>query len=131
MPTVCAGGTHAAAVAAFLVKYYGRGIGQDPSEPLHTAPTRDRFGLVTVTIKGEQYVITDIGMRMLQPHELAVAQGFPSTYQFTQAEGRSVPKYVQVRLIGNSVCPPLARAIVEANFTHERRFMPAPDSVAA
>ncbi len=126
MPTVCAGGTHAAAVAAFLVKYYGRGIGQDCSEPLHTMPTRDRFGLVTVTIAGEQYAIADIGMRMLQPHELAAAQGFPDGYQFAEAAGRAVPKYQQVRLIGNSVCPPLARAIVEANFTHERRFMPAP-----
>lgn len=117
---------HAEAVAAFLVKYYGRGIGQVADEPLHTMPTRDRFGLVTVTIRGEQYVITDIGMRMLQPHELAAAQGFPADYQFAEVAGRPVPKYQQVRLIGNSVCPPLARAIVEANFTHERRFMPAP-----
>ncbi|OBX36937.1 modification methylase BspRI [Halomonas elongata] len=125
MPTVCAGGTHAAAVAAFLVKYYGRGLGQECSDPLHTMPTRDRFGLVTVTIEGEQYAIVDIGMRMLQPHELAAAQGFPDGYQFAEAGGRAVPKYQQVRLIGNSVCPPLARAIVEANFTHERQYMPA------
>ncbi|MFW6344797.1 MAG: DNA cytosine methyltransferase [Halomonas sp.] len=117
---------HAEAVAAFLVKYYGRGIGQAADEPLHTMPTRDRFGLVTVTIRGEQYLVTDIGMRMLQPHELAAAQGFPAGYQFAETGGRPVPKYQQVRLIGNSVCPPLARAIVEANFTHERRFMPAP-----
>ena len=117
-----AGGTHAAAVAAFLVKYYGQGVGQVMSDPLHTAPTKDRFGLVTVSIKGEQYVIADIGMRMLQPHELAAAQGFPSAYQFAEAQGRPVPKYQQVRLIGNCVCPPLARAIVEANFTHERRM---------
>ncbi|MBW5801144.1 DNA cytosine methyltransferase [Halomonas elongata] len=130
MPTVCAGGTHAAAVAAFLVKYYGRGIGQECSDPLHTMPTRDRFGLVTVTIEGEQYAIVDIGMRMLQPHELAAAQGFPDGYQFAEAGGHAVPKYQQVRLIGNSVCPPLARAIVEANFTHERQYMPAPKEAA-
>lgn len=117
---------HAESVAAFLVKYYGRGIGQECDEPLHTMPTRDRFGLVTVTIEGEQYAIVDIGMRMLQPHELAMAQGFPADYQFAEVDGRAVPKYQQVRLIGNSVCPPMARAIVEANFTHERRFMPAP-----
>lgn len=108
-------------VAAFLVKYSGQGVGQTLDEPLHTMPTRDRFGLVTVTIKGERYVITDIGMRMLQPHELAMAQGFPASYRFDQANGKPVPKYVQVRLIGNSVCPPLARAIVEANFMHEKR----------
>lgn len=123
---------HAEAVAAFLVKYYGRGVGQGLGEPLHTMPTRDRFGLVTVTIRGEQYAITDIGMRMLQPHELAAAQGFPEGYQFSEVAGRPVPKYQQVRLIGNSVCPPLARAIVEANFTHERRFMaPATERAVA
>lgn len=110
MPTVCAGGTHAAAVAAFLAPYTG-GDGVSP---------------VTVMIDSELYVITDIGMRMLQPHELAMAQGFPASYQFAHINGKPVPKYKQVRLIGNSVCPPLARAIVEANFTHERRFMPAP-----
>ncbi|PTL88585.1 DNA (cytosine-5-)-methyltransferase [Halomonas litopenaei] len=125
MPTICAGGTHAAAVAAFLVKYYGQGVGQVMSDPMHTMPTKDRFGLVTVTIAGEQYAIVDIGMRMLQPHELAAAQGFPDHYEFAQVNGKPVPKYQQVRLIGNSVCPPLAKAIVEANFTHERRFMPA------
>ncbi|WP_348814318.1 DNA cytosine methyltransferase [Halomonas sp. H10-59] len=125
MPTICAGGTHAAAVAAFLVKYYGQGVGQVMNDPMHTMPTKDRFGLVTVTIAGEQYAIVDIGMRMLQPHELAAAQGFPDHYEFAQVNGKPVPKYQQVRLIGNSVCPPLAKAIVEANFTHERRFMPA------
>ncbi|MFG6159677.1 DNA cytosine methyltransferase [Halomonas sp. 1390] len=130
MPTVCAGGTHAAAVAAFLVKYYGQGVGQVMGEPMHTMPTKDRFGLVTVTIEGEQYAIVDIGMRMLQPHELAAAQGFPADYQFAEVAGRAVPKYQQVRLIGNSVCPPMARAIVEANFSHERKYMPAPKEAA-
>lgn len=133
MPTICAGGTHAAAVAAFLAPYYGSGSGEtgrDLRAPAPTVTTKDRFQLVTVVIKGEQYVITDIGMRMLQPHELAMAQGFPADYQFAEVDGRPVPKYQQVRLIGNSVCPPLARAIVEANFTHERRFMPAPMEAA-
>jgi len=131
LPTVCAGGTHAAAVMAFLVKYYGQGVGQVLDDPMHTMPTKDRFGLVTVTIEGEQYAIVDIGMRMLQPHELAAAQGFPDHYEFAQVNGKPVPKYQQVRLIGNSVSPPPAKAIVEANFTHERRFMPAPQDKAA
>ncbi|NIC05220.1 DNA cytosine methyltransferase [Billgrantia bachuensis] len=129
MPTICAGGTHAAAVAAFLAPYYGSGSGEtgrDMRAPAPTITTKDRFQLVTVTIGGEEYAIVDIGMRMLQPHELAAAQGFPAGYQFAEVEGKPVPKYAQVRLIGNSVCPPLAKAIVEANFTHERRFMPAP-----
>lgn len=131
MPTVCAGGTHAAAVAAFLIKYYGQGVGQTCSEPLHTMPTRDRFGLVTVTLQGERYFIADIGMRMLSPHELAAAQGFPDGYQFAEVSGKAVPKYQQVRLIGNSVCPPMARAIVEANFSHEEKMLAAPFFEAA
>lgn len=134
LSTICAGGTHAAAVAAFLAPYYGSGSGEtgrDLALPAPTATTKDRLQLVTVTIAGEQYAIVDIGMRMLQPHELAAAQGFPAQYQFAEAGGNPVPKYQQVRLIGNSVCPPLARAIVEANFTHERRFMPASQEVAA
>ncbi|WP_306168592.1 DNA cytosine methyltransferase [Halomonas sp. MMSF_3323] len=134
MPTVCAGGTHAAAVAAFLAPYYGSGSGEtgrDMRAPAPTVTTKDRLQLVTVTIAGEQYAIVDIGMRMLQPHELAAAQGFPDHYEFAQINGKPVPKYQQVRLIGNSVCPPLAKAIVEANFTHERRFMPAADKWVA
>ena len=80
----------------------------------HTIPTRDRFGLVTV--QGEQYRITDIGMRMLQPHELFRAQGFPEGYQIERGhDGRRFTKTQQVRCCGNSVCPPLARAIVAAN----------------
>ncbi|SDL78917.1 DNA (cytosine-5)-methyltransferase 1 [Modicisalibacter muralis] len=134
MPTVCAGGTHAAAVAAFLAPYYGSGSGEtgrDLRAPAPTVTTKDRFQLITVLIDGERYVITDIGMRMLQPHELAAAQGFPDGYKFAEVNGRPVPKYVQVRLIGNSVCPPLARAIVAANFTHEKQFMPAPAAAVA
>ncbi|MCA0973450.1 DNA cytosine methyltransferase [Halomonas denitrificans] len=129
MPTICARGTHAAAVAAFLAPYYGSGSGEtgrDMQAPAPTVTTKDRLQLVTVTIAGEQYAIVDIGMRMLQPHELALAQGFPKHYRFLD-----LAKYKQVRLIGNSVCPPLAKAIVEANFTHERRFMPATEQQEA
>ncbi len=65
-------------IAAFLTKYYGSGIGQTLDMPLHTIPTKDRFGLVTV--HGKEYRIADIGMRMLQPRELFNAQGFPAEY---------------------------------------------------
>ena len=79
--TISVGGTHHAAVAALLVKYYGNERdGVELSDPMHTIPTRDRLGLVTVQIGGEPYVITDIGMRMLQPHELYIAQGFAAGF---------------------------------------------------
>jgi DNA (cytosine-5)-methyltransferase 1 len=62
-------------------------------EPLHTVTTKDRFGLVTVTIEGEEYVIVDIGMRMLTPRELFNAQGFPPDYIIDRdAEGRRSPR---------------------------------------
>lgn len=111
-------GGHFAAVAALLVKYYG--TDQDPrlEEPLHTVTTKDRFGLVTVHIGGEPYVITDIGMRMLQPHELYAAQGFPADYIIDQSadDSKRLSKTAQVRMCGNSVCPPMAKLLVEANY---------------
>lgn len=112
--TISAGGTHHAEVRAFLVKYYG--TDQDPSlyEPLHTVTTKDRFGLVTVD--GQDYAIGDIGMRMLAPRELYRAQGFPDSYRIdVEFNGKPMTKTAQVRMCGNSVCPPVAAAIVRAN----------------
>lgn len=117
--TISAQGTHHAEVRAFLIKYYG--ADQDPriEEPLHTVTTRDRFGLVTV--KGEPYAIVDIGLRMLTPRELYRAQGFPDTYVIDRgADGRPLTKTAQVRMCGNSVCPPLARALVAANYAEHQ-----------
>lgn len=107
-------------VAAFLIKYYGQGIGQKCSEPLHTMPTKDRFGLVTVFIKGEPWVICDIGIRMLQPEELKLAQGFPPEFQLGD-----IPKTDKVRLIGNSVPPQFAEAIVKANYSSFEEYREA------
>lgn len=113
--TITAGGTHAALVHAFLVKYYG--ADQDPrlESPLHTITTRDRFGLVTVQVEGEPYYIADIGLRMLQPRELFWAQGFPDSYVIDHAAGRPLTKTAQVRMCGNSVAPPMAAALIRAN----------------
>jgi len=102
-------GNHAALVYSFLVKYFGTAIGASLHEPSPTATGKDRFGLVTVQVNGEPYVIVDIGMRMLTPRELARAQGFPDTYLLTGT------KTSQVARIGNSVCPHVAAAIVRAN----------------
>ena len=114
--TVSAQGTHHAEVRAFLIKYYG--TDQDPAitEPLHTVTTKDRFGLVT--IQGTEYAIVDIGLRMLTPRELYRAQGFPEAYRIdTGADGHHTTKTAQVRMCGNSVCPPLAQALVAANYS--------------
>jgi len=116
--TISAGGTHHAEVRAFLIKYYG--TDQDPklTEPLHTVTTKDRFGLVT--IRGEEYAIVDIGLRMLTPRELYRAQGFPDSYIIDHGgDGRPLTKTAQVRMCGNSVCPPLSCAITMANYREQ------------
>lgn len=100
--------------AAFLTKYYGSDTGQSLNDPLHTIPTKDRFGLVTV--KGEEYQISDIAMRMLQPHELALAQGVPSNYIIDKDQhGNKISKTKQIARIGNMVVPQCATALVAAN----------------
>lgn len=116
-PTVCANGNHAALVASFLMKYYGEGgQWQGVGEPLHTITTKDRAALVTVTIAGEPYILVDIGMRMLTPRERFLAQGFPSGYRIDiEFAGRPLSGEAKGRMVGNSVCPPHAAALVAAN----------------
>ncbi|SDR11165.1 DNA cytosine methyltransferase [Pseudovibrio sp. Tun.PSC04-5.I4] len=116
MPTLTAGGNHAGEVRAFLTSYYGSSIEQVADTPLGTVTTRDRHGLVCVDVGGEPYIITDIGMRMLTPAELYRAQGFPDDYRISfDYNGKPFPKTEQTAKCGNSVCPPVAKAIVEAN----------------
>lgn len=108
-----------AEVRAFLVKYYGAGgrpQSQSVRSPLHTVTTKARFGLGVVVIGGEPYRIVDIGMRMLQPGELFGAQGFPEDYEIAPVVGgKPLTKTAQIRLAGNSVCPPVAEALVAEN----------------
>ncbi|MCU1033310.1 DNA cytosine methyltransferase [Stenotrophomonas maltophilia] len=103
-------------VAAFLVKYYGSGIAVNLHDPVDTVTTKDRLALVTVVIKGTPYVIVDIGLRMLKPHELFRAQGFPVTYIIDRtADGTVLKTTAQVRMCGNSVSPPPFYALIAAN----------------
>jgi DNA (cytosine-5)-methyltransferase 1 len=61
-------------------------------------------------------MISDIAMRMLQPRELYRAQGFPDSYVIDRGTGgRRLTKTEQVRMVGNSVCPPMAAALARAN----------------
>lgn len=107
-PTVATSGA-IALIEPFLVSYYGTGGARDINAPLDTVTTKDRLGLVrpVVEIDGSRYLL-DIRFRMLQPHELALAQGFPKEYRFTGT------KTDQVKQIGNAVPRRLARAIVGA-----------------
>lgn len=115
-------------VAAFLVKYYGSGIAVDLHDPLDTITTKDRLGLVTVMVKGTPYVIVDIGLRMLKPHELFRAQGFPRDYIIDRtANGTPLSVSAAVRMVGNSVSPPPIAALARANLGNIK----APRRVAA
>lgn len=119
--TITAGGLHIGEVRAFLLKYYGTNIGVEPDEPMQTVTTKHRFGLVT--IHGQDYQIVDIGMRMLEPHELFAAQGFPSDYIIDRgADGRVFSKAAQVALCGNAVPPPFSEALVRVNLVEEERI---------
>ncbi|MCE6006369.1 DNA cytosine methyltransferase [Acinetobacter soli] len=124
--TITASGGHFAEVRAFLTAFYGNERdGSSIDNPLRTIPTRDRFGLVTVG--QQQYQIADIGFRMLQPHELFKAQGFPESYIFSygideHGNTLKLTKTEQTRMVGNSVPPQLSRALVLANFAHESKI---------
>jgi DNA (cytosine-5)-methyltransferase 1 len=103
-------------VAGFLISYYGNGDALSLRDPLDTITTRDRLGLVTVTVHGTPYVIVDIRLRMLKPAELYRAQGFPPGYVIDRtADGRVITVKDAVRMVGNSVSPPPLRALAEAN----------------
>ncbi|MDR3488763.1 MAG: DNA cytosine methyltransferase [Bradyrhizobium sp.] len=136
--TISAQGNHAGLVAAFLAKYYGSGEPvQAADDPLHTVTAKPRHGLVTVTLSGEPYVITDIGMRMLTPRERFSAQGFRPDYTIDHGiyeDGSRVDFTLeqQGRMCGNSVCPGMARSLLAANLTvsprarRQRRLRPIP-----
>jgi DNA (cytosine-5)-methyltransferase 1 len=112
--TITAGQGHFGEVRAFLLKYYGNEGFSSCHEPMPTATTKDRFGLVTV--QGVDYVIVDIGLRMLTPRELFLAQGFPADYEIEKgADGRAISKAEQVARCGNAVTPQVPEALVRAN----------------
>jgi DNA (cytosine-5)-methyltransferase 1 len=115
LPTVTADSNHLAEVRAFLTAFYGTdgtaGKGQRLDAPARTITSKARLGLVTV--EGVDYQIVDIGMRMLEPHELLAAQfgRYAASYDLSAAK----TKAGKVRLIGNSVSPETAEALVAAN----------------
>jgi DNA (cytosine-5)-methyltransferase 1 len=107
-------------VAAFMMRFYSEG-GQwsDLRDPMTTVTTKDRMGLVAVTIKGTPYVIVDIGLRMLEPRELFRAQDFPDSYIIDRGhDGRKFSKSTQVRMVGNSVNPMMAVGFLSLNAPH-------------
>jgi DNA (cytosine-5)-methyltransferase 1 len=87
----------------FLIAYYGTQNMSETGEPLPTVTSHDRFGLVEAEVT---HYRLDIRFRMLQPRELARAQGFPDSYEFTGN------REAVVKQIGNAVPPNTAMALI-------------------
>lgn len=142
---VVAGGIKHAVVVAFIARHYGGNgtAGASPSAPLHTITCADHHALVTATIGTQadqptnvrdflatycpppapdlfggrpRPTITALGMRLLTPRELFRCQGFEDTYDITAPSVSAA-----VRLVGNSVSPPVAAALVRANLGKQAR----------
>lgn len=72
--------------------------------------------IILLIVHGIAYFIADILLRMLTPRELYNAMGFPPDYIIdVDYLGNPYPKSKQVARCGNAVCPPMARAMVQAN----------------
>lgn len=115
MPTITAGGQHVGEVKTTLaVEDYDEERAQQVLAFLQEYCGEECTGLVE--IGGVTYRIVDIGMRMLQPHELYRAQGFPEWYIIDRDyRGVKYAKDKQVARCGNAVPPPFAEALVRAN----------------
>jgi len=115
MPTITAGGLHVGEVETMLaVESFDEQRADQVLAFLRQYCGDDYDGLVTVD--GIVYRIVDIGMRMLQPHELYRAQGFPEWYIIDRDyRGVKYAKDKQVARCGNAVPPPFAEALVRAN----------------
>ena len=115
MPTITAGGTHVGEVKTLLAV---EAVDEERAQ-LALDFLREYCGPATtglVSIEGVVYRIVDIGMRMLQPHELYRAQGFPESYIIDRDyTGQRYAKDKQVARCGNAVPPPFAEALVRAN----------------
>lgn len=114
-PAITAGGLHVGEVETLLaVESYDEHRADQVLAFLRQYCGDDYDGLVTVD--GIVYRIVDIGMRMLQPHELYRAQGFPEWYIIDRDyRGVKYAKDKQVARCGNAVPPPFAEALVRAN----------------
>ena len=99
VPTITAGAPHIGLVEPFILHQDAPGRPRSLSEPVPTIRAHNGHGLVA---PGSGL---DITFRMLQPHELAAAQGFPAGYDFAGTKGD------KVKQIGNAVPVGLARAL--------------------
>lgn len=119
--TITAGGGHFGVVTSIVEK-------AEPDVDLrHWPEIRDLLNtycgyslgpddVILFEIDGTDYFLADIGLRMLIPRELYMANGFPMDYKIERDyTGTIYPKTKQVARCGNAVPPPFATALVRAN----------------
>lgn len=121
MPTLCTSPGHVAEIRTRIEKYKDDGnFGNWPEVRkllnAYCGYTLADDEILLLEISGEQYFISDIGMRMLAPRELYRAQGFPEDYIIDfDVNGKKYSRSAQVARCGNAVPPPFAEALVRAN----------------
>lgn len=121
LPTITTSGAHFAEVRTRIVKCsvtMDIGNWEEIRAMLNSycGYTMQNDEILLLTINGEDYFISDIGMRMLEPRELYKAQGFPPDYIIDKdCNGKEYPRSKQVARCGNAVPPPFAEALVRAN----------------
>lgn len=121
-PTVTAHAGHEVQVTTYLQKIEGV---QDLGNWVKVRKLLNEYAGYTIAddeilileINKVPYFIADVGMRMLKARELMLAQGFPPDYiiDIERHIGKKYSEAKQIARIGNSVCPPVATALVRAN----------------
>ena len=131
VPTLCTSGGHVAEIRTTIVKYspagqYGNWVEVRALLNNYCGYSLADDEILLLEINGDQYFISDIGMRMLEPRELYRAQGFPEDYIINfDVNGKQYSRSAQVARCGNAVPPPFAEALVRANLPEmcaQRRF---------
>ena len=119
--TITAGGGHFGVVTTVVAR------AEPGAEPGHWPEIRELLNtycgyslgpedVLLFNIGGTAYFMADIGLRMLTPHELYRANGFPNDYIIDRDyAGKEYGKAKQVARCGNAVPPPFATALVRAN----------------
>ena len=144
MPTITAGGGHIGEVRALLQKYHG-------ADALGIVTINgEQFAIVDIGMRmltprelaraqgfPDSYILDPMVERNRETGEIRLAQPAPTSESVdnprmvrTRKGKNAKPVWVkaplsksaQVRMIGNSVCPPVAAAIIRANFAHDEQI---------
>lgn len=104
-PAIPATGPQHGLATPYLIQYHGESGARSIDEPIPTLTAKDSLALCIPSLYPWGL---DVRFRMLQPRELAAAQGFPPEYEFCGTKTETVEQ------IGNAVPVNLARNLVES-----------------